>query len=218
MSVISNRHSILPFESGKSAALDGQRLAKVTYKPRGKNPARFPSVCVSVPMIPFPTSDQLERLMPHVLAMLETAQDGIVRSLYESSDGAMREVSDEDIGFNAIMGFLEAEASGGHLSKEKIGQWFTQNLRDNLTVTVAEKLGFDLSTPEQEQTVARHVRGYDDLFQSLAGKSVMMETKQIHGLQRALEISSGDDEIGQKLGKKLADMLIRPKIEDLLEL
>lgn len=85
---ITNRHSVVPFTAGESKPMTGQRLAKVGYKSTKKNPARFKSVCVSVPEIPENNiRSELDRLIPHVRTMLENAQDGIIRSLYESREG-----------------------------------------------------------------------------------------------------------------------------------
>jgi len=48
---ISNRHPLNPFTSGASQALAGQRLAKIGYKSSKTAPARYPSVCASIPPI-----------------------------------------------------------------------------------------------------------------------------------------------------------------------
>src|SRR5438874_354432 len=79
---ISNRHPVNPFIAGKSAPMSDQRLAKVGYKNSKNSPARFPSICASVPYITEFTEDQFERLQPYIVNLLENAQDGILKSLY----------------------------------------------------------------------------------------------------------------------------------------
>ena len=219
MSNISNRHTVSPFVSGKSEPLSGQRLAKVGYKSTKQNPAKFPSICVSVPQIdPAQVEANFRRLLPHIGTMLESAQDGIIRSLYESADGTLSGVNDSDISVEACIAFLEAESTGGRLTIEFLNGWFDFNVKDNLTVVVADKLGFDLSTSEQEVTVEKHVKVYRDLIASLSGGKTILTTVQIAGIRRALEVSSVDDDTSVKLLARLAQMENRPKIEDLLAL
>jgi hypothetical protein len=219
VSNISNRHIINAFVSGKSEPLSGQRLAKVGYKSSKANPAKFPSICVSVPQIdPAPVLENINRLLPFIGTMLENAQDGIIRSLYESADGSLSGVNDDEISIDACIAFMSAEASGGRLTIEFLNGWFDQNVKDNLTVVVADKLGFDLSTPEMEQTVGKHVKVYRDLIASLSGGKTILTSVQIVGIRRALEVSSVDDDTSSKLLARLTAMENKPKIEDLLAL
>ena len=219
MSNISNRHTVQLFEAGKSEALTGQRLAKVGYKSSKTSPAKFPSICVSVPFVD--TDDvkgNISRLMPYIKEMISNAQDGIIRSLYESSHGALSNVSDDDISVNSVINFLEAEQSGGRLTKEFLENWFDSQVKTNLTVVIADKLGFDLSTDEQEVTVEKHVKVYRDLISSLSGGKTILTTVQMNGVERALEVSSVDDEVKDKLVNRIKKMKEQPKMEELLEL
>lgn len=215
---ITNRHTVNPFIAGKSAPMNEQRLAKVGYKSTVKTPARFPSICVSVPIITEFDEDQLNRLSPYIVQMLENAQDGIIRSLYESRDGSLSEVSDADISIDSCISFLEAESTGGRLTKEFLEQWFDAQMRDNLTVVVADKLGFSELNDDVLITVGKHVAGYRGLIASLSGGKTLLQEPQIKGLLRALEVSSVDDETSVKLNARLNAMLNRPKIEELLGL
>ena len=219
MSIISNRHNVNPFVAGKSEALNGQRLAKVGYKSSKANPAKYKSVCVSVPPMDkavWNTPELIARLESHFNAVIESAQDGIIRSLYESSDGELSSVSDDELNIDAVINFLDAESTGGRLTIEVVNQWFDSQVRDNLTVVIATKLGFDLSTPEQESTVQKHVAGYRGLFASLSGGKTFLQPTQIAGIRRALEVSSVDDEISVKLMARLIQREKKPNIAELL--
>lgn len=215
---ISNRHSINGFIAGKSAPMSDQRLAKVGYKSTVKNPAKFPSVCASVPFITELDEGQFERLQPYIVQMLENAQDGIFRSLYESSGGLLDAISDDDICIDACISYLEAESTGGRLTKEYLEQWFDTSVRDNLFVCIAEKLGFSEITADVEETVNKHIAGYKAMIASLSGGKTFYQEPQIKGLLRALEVSSVDDDTSKKLNVRLKGMLNRPKIEELLGL
>lgn len=216
---ISNRHTVNPFVAGKSAPMSEQRLARVGYKSTAKNPAKYQSVCASVPQILSAdiSEEQIKNLMPHIVGLLESAQDGIFKSLYESADGKLECLRDEDISVDACIAYLSAEAEGSRLTKELLESWFTRAMADNLNVVIAEKLGFDLSTPEQEETVSRHVNAYKGLISALAGGKTLLVDHQIKGLRKALECVPEDD-MSVRIGKRLDAMENKPKMADLLEL
>ncbi len=98
MSNVSNVHDVIPFVAGKSAALSDQRLAKVGYKSSAKNPAKFPSVAVSVPFLSDDSlRENMDSLLPYIKGMMEKTQDDVIRSLYESKDGTLKIVQDHEI-------------------------------------------------------------------------------------------------------------------------
>jgi hypothetical protein len=147
------------------------------------------------------------------------AQDGIIRSLYESSDGTRKEIDDSEISIESCLAFIEAESTGSRLSAALIEGWFSTQIKEPLIVTVAEKLGFNDMTDAQLITIHKHVENYKKLFQSLAGKGVILEEKQLHGLRKAIEVADcEDDETSKKIIAKIEGMLKKEKIEDLLEL
>lgn len=223
MSNVSTYHSVVPFTAGDKA-LSGQRLAKIGYKSSKKNPARFKSVAVSVPHIqPDYIREQLNALLPHIGTMLENAQDGLIRSLYEGADGSLSKVSDDEISISAIIGFMNAEAAGDRLTKERIEAWFKSELLENLSAQIAEKLGY-LSgdgelTAEQESTVSKHVKVYMDVLSMLAGGKTLLAEKQIKGCRNALALCPDDsDVIAVRLNARLDAMEKKEKIEEMLEL
>ena len=217
MSLISNRHSVVPFVSGESKAFENQRLAKITYKPRGKNAAKFPSVCVSVPQVnPQDIQDNIKRLLPHIGTMLENAQDGVIRSMYESSDGQLKEVADSDISIDSVIAFLEAEATGSRLTADKIKEWFKADVAENLTVMLAEKLGFSEMNDAQMETIGKHLNAYAEVFASVSGKMVSLDPNKISKLRAALALAKDDEsEVAIKITAKLDAMEAKP-MEELL--
>lgn len=219
MSHFPSTHLVTAFDSAKSQALSGQRLAKIRYKTTAKQKAKFPSVCVSVPpLADSEIMDNLPALKTHIRAMLEAAQDGVIRSLYEAADGNLTSVQDSDISVIACIGYLNAEAEGGRLTKETIDAWFDSSLAEYVTALIAEKLGYDGAlTGEQEHTISRHVKGYKDMYSALAGGKTMYQPNQIASLRKVLGLVD-TDELATKLDARLAGMLSKPKMEDLLEL
>lgn len=227
MSNVSTAHNVTKFVAGKSEALTGQRLAKIGYKSTAKNPAKFDSVCASVPYIlPEQVTNNLQRLLPHIGRMLESAQDGIIRSLYESSDGTLSTVTDTDISVESCINFLEAEAQGSRMTKEFLTQWFKDAMQESLYIVFGIKLGFipaDAETAEvteaQDATITKALNGYRDLFASLAGGKTVLQDKQIDSLVKALDMTETNDETAQKLRTRLVAMKNKEqKLEELLEL
>jgi hypothetical protein len=222
MSVISNRHTVVPFVAGKTQAFENQRLAKVGYKTTKKSKAKYPNIAVSVPKIQ--DSDIVENvdsLIPYIRPFLELAQNGIIRSLYESADGVLKEIGDDDISVSACIQYLEAESTGGRLTKEMIAEWFDENLSDNLFVTVAEKLKFDTDNgPNEEQTavINKHVKVYKEVLSMLAGGKTLLQPAQIKGCKVALGLDTTDSEIGKKLMNRLVSMEKPKMTAEMLEL
>lgn len=216
---ITNRHAVIPFVSGETAPLAGQRLAKVGYKSSKTKAAKYKSIAVSVPKIIEPLSaDILQRVSKHVVAMFENAQDGIIKSLYESREGMLSEVSDDDLSIDACIAYLDAESTGGRLTKELLELWFTDNVHDNLFVTIAEKLGFLEQTPAQVETINKHVVAYKNLVSSLSGGATVLNQKQQEQVRKVLDLSGADDDVCKKLTARLAKMAEPVKVTELIDL
>lgn len=202
MSNVSNRHNVLPFIAGESKALSGQRLAKVGYKQTkamtDKGEVAPPSICVSLPqLVGQDIQDNIQALLPHIGAWLEGVQDNVLRSLYEARKYDLSSVSDEELSISQCVNYLEAESTGGRLTKEYLEGWFTREISDSLYVVIADKLGFVQDDPEsdgwkptadQDATISKHLNGYRSLMVSLTGKNVSLDQKQVNGLRKALEL------------------------------
>lgn len=205
MSVISNRHSVNVFAAGKSQPLAGQRLAKVGYKSTRKNPAKHKNVCVSVPVIEndavIPFS---ERLLPFVRTMLADAQDGIIRSLYESAGGSLTmSIAAEEISVESCVNWLIAEQSGERLNSDMLGAWFDANVRDPFTVILCEQNKIeDTDDVRVQQTVA----GYKGVFASINGRNTLNaeQRKEVRNLLKVCECDA--DPMAQKVIAKLDAM------------
>lgn len=223
MSNVSNRHALQLFSAGDKP-FTGQRLAKVGYKTSKKTPAKFKSVATSIPFVQVDDiHGNITALLPFIGAMIENAQDGIIKSLYESAHGALIDITDDDISVSACIGFMQAESAGDRLTSEAIGKWFDSELSENLLASVADKLGFVDSegaiNEDQEIVCKKHVKVYRDVLCMLAGGKTILAEKQIKGCKNALALSPDDSDVMVvRLTARLDGMLKKEKIEDLLEL
>lgn len=224
MSNVSPVHDVKPFKAGDKA-LSGQRLAKIGYKKTKNQTNPLQSVAVSVPFIAVDAiTANIQHLLPHIGTMLENAQDGIIRGLYESSGGNLKIVTDSEISVEACIGFLEAEAAGNRLTSDAIEKWFDAELSENVFAMLAQKLGFlsndaDATlTDAQESTVQKHVKIYRDVLASLAGGKTMLAEKQIRGCRNALSLAPDDsDPMVSRLTARL-DTMERKNSEDFIDL
>jgi hypothetical protein len=221
MSNVSNVHDVIPFVAGKTSALTGQRLAKVGYKSTAKNPAKFPSVAVSVPFLSDDSlRESMDSLLPYIKGMVEKTQDDVIRSLYESKDGTLKIVQDHEISVQACIAFLESEAAGDRIKKEHIESWFDRVCAENVFTLIAEKLGFtgDSLTPEQESAVQKHVKVYREILSMLAGGRTILTPVQIKSCKTVIDASEDDSGIGTKLMQRLTAMESPKPVAEFLEL
>lgn len=211
MSNVSARHNVNLFIAGKSSALTGQRLAKVGYKSTKANPAKYPSICVSIPRInENDVKENIDKFIPYFMEVLENAQDGMIRSLYESSAGNLTSVSDDELNLNSIHAFLIAQNDGTRMTKELLENWFIENMEEPLTIVFAEKLGFTLETPEQEVAVKKHTDVYKDMISSLSGGKTSLMNDKINNIKKSFElcgIIGEDGNISDEIGKRLINRL-----------
>ncbi len=208
MSNVSNRHDVVPFVAGETKPLSGQRLAKIGYKGRGANKAKFASVAVSVPYLERDDiENNLRQLLPYIGNMLESAQDGIIRSRYEANGGQLDVVHDSDIDVRSCIAYLAAESEGDRLTKATLESWFDSDVAETVFVLVAEKLGFTATdpTPAQSVRIAQSVNAYRAIISSLAGGKTMLQNPQIVSLRKVLDAIPTDD-VSVKLDARLTAM------------
>jgi hypothetical protein len=220
MSIVSNVHALVPFTSGKSEPFTGQRLAKVTCKQTDKmtkaGKKALPSVCASVPFLPLEqVKEHTEALLPHLVSLLQDTQDGIIRSLYEGSKGARKDVRQEEIDIPACVAFLNAKEAGSRLSGESIRAWFFDSSAKGFSALIimdALKYGqdWDALTEEQQATVSKHVHKYAEGFELLAGKKVSRAVFSDMAWRRMGEVlelcASGEDQdaFAERLQERMA--------------
>jgi hypothetical protein len=223
MSNIDNQHNVFPFVSGESKPLSGQRLLKVTYKPRNGKAAEYPSICVSVPPVP---SEWVQdaRFIPYFMEFLADTQDKVVKGLYESRKGQLERVSDAEIGPDALVSYLESQAYGDRISGDSISRWFSAYLQGNLMVTLADRLGYSESqelTQEQEDTLYREMGKFKAILLLIAGKEVSYSESQKKAISRMFDLASPDaseSPLTAKMVEKFNSQCGKVKAEEVLDI
>lgn len=209
MSNISNTHSVQSYVVGKTKPLDGQRLSKITYKTDKSTGIKPDSKCVSIPVTKW------EEVEPHIsslkgefLTVVHKAQDAIVRNKVEA--GA-KEITSEAIALPAVISYLLEES--GRLTGEVIREWFKDTLSDTLLVTFASKLGIAedaAPTKEQEEKLAKIIKGYEDSFAKLASGAATFNEMQKTNMLKALDFIEEDD----ALKSRFVDRLTKKEVKE----
>lgn len=207
MSIISTAHTTFNYDSKKSVALEGQRLAKVLFKTTANVTAPMASQAVSVPFLKDEVvAENLLALTPHILCMLEDAQNEIIRAKLLETGGSCT-VHDSEITAQCCIAYLNEAAKGNRLSKESIAAWFTQNVADVLSIAIADKLGMsDIPSDAEVKKLNKIVSDYSEKFQALAGSKTVYSPEIAQKLVRALEVSGCEDRLAQQFTVKLKGM------------
>lgn len=211
MSNVSNIHAIVPFDSAKSKAFTGQRLAKVSYKTRKVNgvESKLQSMCVSIPCVDvIEVQENLGAFTGHVVALIESTQDAMIREMYESG---LSNVPEDHITIAKCLEYLDAQSFGARLTKEEVIAWFDASLADTLSIAFADKLGIDATasnmTPELESKIVCAVNVYRDKIASLSGGKTRFAPEVCDKLLKALEyVDIDSDVMASRLTKRLEGM------------
>jgi hypothetical protein len=202
MSNISTLHSVVSYTSGKTKPLEGQRLAKVTYKVDKATGVKPPSMAVSIPVTSW---EQVEPYMAALkgefLGMIHSVQDKIVRTKIES--GA-KSISDEDIAMSAVVSYLQSES--GRLTGDDIRAWFTESLKEPLMLAFASKLGIpedSAPTSDQETKLNAILKGYEDSFAKLASGAASFNQSQSDNMIKAMEFVDSEDYLRIRFTERL---------------
>src|SRR5512139_3522165 len=203
MSIISNIHTVTSYTSGKTKPLDGQRLAKVTYKVDKATGIKPDSKAVSIPVIGWGDIEpHLNALKGEFIAVVHKVQDGIVRGKVEA--GAVS-INGEDISMSAVVAYLLEDS--GRLTGDIIRGWFFDTLREPLILAFASKLGIAedaAPTADQEVKLEKIIKGYEDSFAKLASGAATFSELQKTSMIKALQFAEEDDSIAAKFTARLS--------------
>ncbi len=217
MSIIDTlNHSVVSYDPKSSKAFAGQRLSKVSYKTvSDKESALYgikrESKCVSLPVIEVAeVIGNVSALAPAICEYLQTVQDKIVR---EKVDAGAASISMNDVGIVGILEWLDSQnGESGRLTKEVVGNWFSENIEESLAVLLAEKLGVsEIPTDEESKQIMAVVAGFKDKVSSLAGGKTSYEPKLAESLKKCLNLAPDGDILKCKFMNRLDKMIAESK-------
>jgi hypothetical protein len=204
MSVIDNKHNVVAYTSSVTKAFAGQRLATVTYKVDKVSGIKPASVAVSIPQIaPMDVQSKMVDFIPHIVALCERTQDNIIRGLHEAGRTV---VDTEEIDVDSILAYLNAESTGGRLSKVAVIAWFNENLADSLMMAIAEKMGVSSPSNEEAEVIEAKIAIFRDKISSLTAGNVSYDAQTCTVLQKALGFAPAGDMIASRFIARLDTM------------
>jgi hypothetical protein len=212
MSVIDNlNHSVVSYDPKSTKAFTGQRLSKVTYKTITDKNSEFygikrDSKCVSLPLVQVAdVVANIASLAPAVVEYLHSVQDKIVR---ERVDAGATSISMQEISIAACIEWLESNSESGRLTKEVVASWFDETISDQLTVTLAEKLGVsEVPTDAESAKILAVVEAFKSKVASLAGGKTSFEPKVCKSLVNALALAPAGDVLATRFTTRLNKMI-----------
>jgi hypothetical protein len=228
MSVISSRHQVLPFVSGKSSALTGQRMLKIGYKESKGKKAKFPPHFASVPKLASfaelaetITGKNLLAIEEYLIETLEKAQNETGKALFEKANGKLAGLDDSDIDLAAINAFLsETSSSSGRLTKELITQWFDSCLAENLAVLIAGKFKLP-DSPEslKNPSVVQQINILRANFEAFSNPNAVFSELQMKNVKSGLQLSDDEEHFVQrKIIARITEMEKPIVVEEAIDL
>ncbi|MCK4500187.1 hypothetical protein KAU11_06790 [Candidatus Babeliales bacterium] len=193
-------------------ATEGYRVSKVMYKTNTKKGTiAGENSCLIIPKVTEEVVQaNIERLTKHVINMLETEQDKLVKGFHLDK---VSFVEPADLSIDAIIEALEAVAVSGRINKEMIQTWFVSHVEENLAILFADKLGCsvdDVKTADSK--LALTLKVYYDMFGKMASNTTSYQKVEAEKLLQAITVTcdteeSKTDAITVKLVDKLNKMI-----------
>lgn len=164
------------------------RLARIIRKASAKDANGLESQGVHIPAsVDLTYCLQDSTLNAYLVQCVQDVQDKMIRRV---TDSGRNIITDNDIAMDVIAAYLEeTDENIGRISKDKIEQWFKDEMADTLLVAFANKLGVgDVPTPDEEKKLAQACKGYQDVFATLAAKNPVVDPKIGDRLIKALDM------------------------------
>lgn len=164
------------------------RLARIIRKASAKDANGLESQGVHIPAsvdLAYCMADST--LNAYLVQCVQDVQDKMIRRV---TDSGRNIITDSDIAMDVVAQYLEeTDENIGRISKDKIEQWFKDEMADTLLVAFANKLGVgDVPTPDEEKKLAQACKGYQDVFATLAAKNPVVDPKIGDRLIKALDM------------------------------
>lgn len=212
---LNNNHSVVAYTAGVTKPLAGQRLSVVFWKKDKETGIKKDSKCVSIPTIAGITPEELQQMIPHCVALLEQAQNKIIR---EAIDNNKTTILGADITVAKCIEYLNEVGTGAEsqrLTSESIASWYDATIADTVMLAVSEKLGIgDEPTQEQASKVEKICAHYKETLSKLASGSFKLGEDYVVLCKKVVSFAPEGDAVAPKLLARLDKMVV--KDEDML--
>lgn len=197
--------------------LSGQRLVRLIAKSaRGsaggdKNPNLTQSMAVSIPFVSTEAVvEMIDKLLPHVIGMVQDAQDKIIRE--HRIESGSNEINQRLIDVDAVIAYLDASAAGDRVSKEYLTEWFT----DTYGVAVVEWIGVISGGGLAEVVIDQKCAVMRDMIAGWSSPKYSPNIPALKAMIRFVSAMSESDQADARLvaiGHKASAMLTKKESE-----
>lgn len=207
------RYTFMPYSpKAPVTAQEGYRVAKVMYKTnKTTNTIAGENSCLIVRKIgEQDVRENLDKLLKHVVVMLETEQDKIIKGYHLDK---VSFVEPEKLSIDSIIEALEAVAVSGRINKDMIQAWFKSYVQGNLAILFADKLGCSVDELEVSGSkLSLTLKVYSDMFGKMASNTTSYQKAEAEKLLQAIDVTcdsvdAKQDSITLKLVDKLQKMI-----------
>ncbi len=199
MSVIGNVHSFVKLDKDSKPAM-GQRLVRLIAKGANKSPNLAESLAVSIPRV---SQDDvvnvIDRLLPHIVGMVQDAQDKIVREW--RIEHGRNDLDAAVLSMDSVIEYLDATAAGDRMSTEYLQQWFTEEYKDAAMEYIANAMKVDVVNGEYPEAVEQKCNILRDMF---AGFSSPKYSPPIPKLKAMIAFAASVSEVDGRMGAMTA--------------
>lgn len=198
-----------PYDSALPVpSLEGYRTVKCLYKVNkatGKAAGDNSYIRVPDSITEKEVAAQIAELAPYIVGWLQSQEDMIVKELHK---GGATSIKPEQLGLANVLSYLESTASSSRLNGEAIAAWFLDDMRDNLAVAFADKMGLgEEPTAAELEKLEAILSTYEAKYKSLASGKTVYRKEEAELLQKALTVTGADKTlIGTRFMNRLEQM------------
>ena len=211
MSIVSNVHSFVKLTKDAKPMM-GQRLVRLIAKGENKHANLAESLAVSIPRV-----DQeqviavIDRLIPHVVGMVQDAQDKIVREW--RIEHGRDEIPESVFSVDECVAWLDANAAGDRVSAEYLTEWFGEEYMSAAQHYISEALGVDIVNGEVPEVVQQKCNVLREMFTGFASPKYSPAIPKLRAMIKFTQSVSELDARMSALQTKCVDMLARKEKE-----
>lgn len=167
---IGSTHLVSKLEKN-SKAMQDQRLARVIAKKNKSGEYECENLqeskCISIPKIGELSAAQLQMLQPHIIGLVENAQDALIR---ECIIAGASSINDAQISIEECIKYLDDSAKGNRITSEYMQQWFIGTYADFAVEFIGALGKFDIKnlTADQSAVIEAKTNVIRDMFAGFA--------------------------------------------------
>jgi hypothetical protein len=211
MSVISNIHTFTKLDKN-SKALTGQRLVKLIAKGENKSINLQESLAVSIPVV---TQEQvaeyIDRLLPHVVGMVQDAQDKIAREF--RIEHGREELPQDVIDLDKVVVWLDENAAGDRVTSEYLSSWFKDEYEDAAHQYIAHVMNLDIVNGEVPPVVQVKCNVLREMFTGFSSPKYSPNIPKLKAMIRFADSISDLDARMSAMVNKAKIMLAKKEAE-----